>query len=111
MNYAKDYKNDNHYVSVNTLIKPQRKPNLSVVSNDATVEQQEPVQTADVSLPVMPRQDTLLNPDASAPVSQPNNLAEHNIGQVADQVAPAVGGHHPGRNHRLQHHPVLHRTG
>lgn len=38
MNYAKDYKNDSPYVSVNTLIRPQKSRNLSAVSPAAEIQ-------------------------------------------------------------------------
>lgn len=90
MNYAKDYKNENSYISVDTLTKPQRKPNLSLVSSGAATEQQNPVQ-ASSALPLeAPGQDTFLNPGASVPGSRVNNPAEPDKGQAADQADPAA---------------------
>jgi hypothetical protein len=40
MNYARDYKNDSPYVSVNTLIRPQKSRNLSVVPPAAEIQTQ-----------------------------------------------------------------------
>jgi hypothetical protein len=94
MNYAKDYQNDNHYVSVNTLIKPQRKSNLSLVSEDTAMEQPESVQAA----------DTLMNSNAGTAPSGPENPAELDPGQAANQTAPAL-------DHPVQGNETIPATG
>jgi hypothetical protein len=89
MNYAKDYKNDNHYVSVNTLIKSQKKSNLSLASQDSAMEQPESVQAADAHLPGVLPQDNLMNSNPGITPSGPMNPVEL-APAPEDQAAPGT---------------------
>lgn len=89
MNYAKDYKNDSPYVSVNTLIRPQKSRSLSVVPPAAEIQTKEQERENGDLLPETSLTGSLSRSDNQANPSE-GSMSSRVEDQAVDTAAPPL---------------------